>query len=287
VLLNLLYDMTKVLLNLLYNLALVFLKLQHAYHTTISLLNLLKLSVPQSYALPNLLYHLNICAVVIYATHFGGPPPPGGVFFVGCFQMKSLGEEDPPWKTNPTIDQFRGLFSVGVPLPPGSWFGNHPKRKPPWGGGYPAIKCASSYDDLSCSLLRYSICDDVVMYAIQFAMMLSCMLFNLRWCCHVCYSICDDVVMYVIQFAMMLSSSMLSNMQYHRISICVKVIYATLWLNLVSHMTRKHFLCVFCVCACVCDYVGVAHMFGYATLWLNLVSLLYDSISHMTRKRLV
>ena len=42
------------------------------------------------------------------------------------------------------------------------------KKETPLGGGYTAINCATSYDDLSCCHLRDSICDDVVMYVIEY-----------------------------------------------------------------------------------------------------------------------
>ena len=119
----------------------------------------------------------------------------------------------------------------------------------------------------------------------------------------------DHLVICVIQFVMMLSC-MLSNMWFHRISICVKVIYATPGLNSVSHMTRKRVsygcvrvslcgrgrtcvdtllyetICVAVCCSvlqCVAVCCSVTHcvgahvwirycmrQFGIATLWLNI-----------------
>jgi len=68
------------------------------------------------------------------------PHPHGFFFLLGGFQTKNREEEDPPWKTIPKIDQFWGLIFRRGPLPPGSLFGNHPTRKPPWGGGVLSIK---------------------------------------------------------------------------------------------------------------------------------------------------
>ena len=50
-------------------------------------------------------------------------PPLGGVSYLLCSLIKNPEEEDPPWRTTPTIDQFCGWFFMGGPLPPGSWFG--------------------------------------------------------------------------------------------------------------------------------------------------------------------
>jgi len=67
-------------------------------------------------------------------------PPPAAVSCVGCFQMKKLKQEDPPWQTTPILTKF-GLFVMGGPLPPGSSSGDHPKRNPPPpGGGGGSIK---------------------------------------------------------------------------------------------------------------------------------------------------
>jgi len=57
--------------------------------------------------------------------------PPRGISLLGGFQTKNPEEEDPTSRTTPKIDQFWGLFFSRVPLPPGSWFGNHPTKKPP------------------------------------------------------------------------------------------------------------------------------------------------------------
>jgi len=61
---------------------------------------------------------------------------PGGICWLGAFQIKNREEEDPPWKTTPKIDQLWGWFFMGGPLPPCSWFGNHPTDKPCRGGGF-------------------------------------------------------------------------------------------------------------------------------------------------------
>jgi len=54
------------------------------------------------------------------------------------FQVKgpSFGPEARvlPLKNNPNLLGKLGLFSRGGPLPLGTSFGNHPKRKPPRGG---------------------------------------------------------------------------------------------------------------------------------------------------------
>ena len=61
------------------------------------------------------------------------PPPPGGVLLFGWIPHKEPGGRGPPpKKQHPT--QFEGLFLRGCPLPPGSWYVNHPKRRPPRGG---------------------------------------------------------------------------------------------------------------------------------------------------------
>jgi len=62
-------------------------------------------------------------------------PPPGGIFLLGDFQIKNPEEEDHTWRTTLKIDQFWGWFFKVGPLPPGSWFGNHPTKKPPPEGG--------------------------------------------------------------------------------------------------------------------------------------------------------
>jgi len=62
----------------------------------------------------------------------GTLPPRGGLVFCS-FPTKNPEEEDPPrsaWYK----------FFRGGPLPPGSWLGNLPNRKPTQGGGFPAIK---------------------------------------------------------------------------------------------------------------------------------------------------
>ena len=66
-------------------------------------------------------------------------PPPGGLSYLLCSLIENRGEEDPPWRTTPKIDQFWGCFFRGGPLPPGPWFGNHQTEKPPQEGGFLSI----------------------------------------------------------------------------------------------------------------------------------------------------
>ena len=62
-----------------------------------------------------------------------------GVSYLLCSLIKNPEEEDPPWRITPKIDQCWGWFFGGGPLPPGSWFGNHPTKKLPTGGGFLSI----------------------------------------------------------------------------------------------------------------------------------------------------
>jgi len=57
------------------------------------------------------------------------PPPPGGGFYLVGSLTKNPEEEDPPRRICTRCFE-------GGPLPPGSWFGNLPNRKPPRGGGF-------------------------------------------------------------------------------------------------------------------------------------------------------
>jgi len=57
-------------------------------------------------------------------------------FFVGWFPNQEPGGRGPPLKNNLQNWSILGLFSRGDPLPPDSWFGNHPARKHPRGGGF-------------------------------------------------------------------------------------------------------------------------------------------------------
>jgi len=63
-------------------------------------------------------------------------PPQRWVSLLGSFQIKNREEVDPKWRTTPKIDQFWGWFLAGGPLPPSSFFGNHPTNIPPRGGGF-------------------------------------------------------------------------------------------------------------------------------------------------------
>jgi len=60
-------------------------------------------------------------------------PPPGGV---SLFQNQKPGGSGHPWRTTPKTDQFWGWFFR--PLPPSSWFRNHPIK--PGGGGWSLSK---------------------------------------------------------------------------------------------------------------------------------------------------
>jgi len=68
------------------------------------------------------------------------PPPPGKVSYLLCSLIKNPEEVATPWRTTLKIDQFWGWFFRRGPLPPGSWFGNHPTKKPPRGGRFLSIK---------------------------------------------------------------------------------------------------------------------------------------------------
>jgi len=41
-------------------------------------------------------------------------PPPGGISYSLSSQIKNREEEDPSWRTNPKIDQFRGWFLASL-----------------------------------------------------------------------------------------------------------------------------------------------------------------------------
>ena len=61
-----------------------------------------------------------------------------------CVVSKSrTEEEDPQWGTAPKIDQFWAWFFTWGPLPPGSWFGNFPTKKPPVGEDFFRSHCQS------------------------------------------------------------------------------------------------------------------------------------------------
>jgi len=55
--------------------------------------------------------------------------PPREGFLFTMFPDQEPGWRGPPLKNHPKIDQFWGWFFRGGPLPPGSWFGNHPTKK--------------------------------------------------------------------------------------------------------------------------------------------------------------
>jgi len=59
--------------------------------------------------------------------------PRGGLWVV---PYEELGERGPPLKNKPIFGTKLGLFYRRCPRPPGSSFGNHPKRKPFRGGGF-------------------------------------------------------------------------------------------------------------------------------------------------------
>ena len=77
-------------------------------------------------------------------------PPPGRVFYLLCSLIKNPEEDDPPWRNTPKIDQFWGWFFRGGPLHLGSWFGNHPTKKPPRGGEVLYIKVNESCLAYTC-----------------------------------------------------------------------------------------------------------------------------------------
>jgi len=86
------------------------------------------------------------------------PLPPGRFSYLLWSLIKNPEEEDTPWRITPKIDQwffrggssfsgfliwkppkkdqFWGWFFRGGPLPPGSWFGNHPTKKNSGRGGF-------------------------------------------------------------------------------------------------------------------------------------------------------
>jgi len=51
-----------------------------------------------------------------------------------------------PLKNNPQKRSNWRLFFRGDPSPPGSWFGNHPAKKPPAGEGFLSIKASVDED---------------------------------------------------------------------------------------------------------------------------------------------
>jgi len=73
--------------------------------------------------------------------------PPQGHFFLSGYKMKNPEEEDLPCWTS--------FFFMGGPFAPGSWFGNHPTKILPRGGGFLTINLQPRYQrylpDESCN----------------------------------------------------------------------------------------------------------------------------------------
>ena len=70
----------------------------------------------------------------------GKKPHPEGVSLSGGFQPK-IPEEENPLKNDHDFFKRLGLFFRGGPLSPDFWFGKHPVKKPPWGGGVSRLMC--------------------------------------------------------------------------------------------------------------------------------------------------
>jgi len=75
-----------------------------------------------------------------YRAQFDRKKPLPGGFPPWVISNKEPGRRGPPTKNKPIFLNKIAVVLERGPLPPGSSFGNHPRRKPPQWGGFLSIK---------------------------------------------------------------------------------------------------------------------------------------------------